>query len=76
MEDKANMQPGSSTTGDIEIDNETIIVTVNKTVTAIANRLNALAQFDGTDSKVGTLVAAASNHDNLCRMDPAWHPWL
>lgn len=26
--------------------------------------------------QVGTLVAAASSHDNLCRMDPAWHPWL
>nr|CAD7263385.1 unnamed protein product [Timema shepardi] len=25
---------------------------------------------------VGTLVAAANSHDNLCRMDPSWHPWL
>jgi transformation/transcription domain-associated protein len=35
-----------------------------------------LAIFDGTDSKVAQLVAAANSHDNLCRMDPAWHPWL
>ena len=27
-------------------------------------------------SKVGQLVAAACSPDNLCRMDPAWHPWL
>lgn len=26
--------------------------------------------------QLATLVAAASSHDNLCRMDPAWHPWL
>ena len=26
--------------------------------------------------KVGQLVAAACSPDNLCRMDPAWHPWL
>lgn len=35
-----------------------------------------LSTFDGTESKVATLVAAANSHDNLCRMDPAWHPWL
>ena len=26
--------------------------------------------------QVGQLVAAACSPDNLCRMDPAWHPWL
>nr|CAH7738958.1 unnamed protein product [Callosobruchus chinensis] len=57
-------------------DAEQIINMVNKAVTSISNRLNSLAQFEGTDSKVATLVAAANNHDNLCRMDPAWHPWL
>ena len=35
-----------------------------------------LATFEGAESKVSTLVAAANSHDNLCRMDPAWHPWL
>ena len=35
-----------------------------------------LATFDGAESRVNTLVAAANSHDNLCRMDPAWHPWL
>ncbi|XP_072379030.1 transcription-associated protein 1 [Diabrotica undecimpunctata] len=55
---------------------EQIINMVNKAVTSISNRLTNLAQFEGTDSKVATLVAAANSPDNLCRMDPAWHPWL
>ncbi|KAJ8314001.1 hypothetical protein KUTeg_008562 [Tegillarca granosa] len=38
--------------------------------------INYLATFDGAESRVSTLVAAANSHDNLCRMDPAWHPWL
>ncbi|XP_050299225.1 transcription-associated protein 1 isoform X2 [Anthonomus grandis grandis] len=55
---------------------EQIINMVNKAINSISSRLNSLAQFDGTDSKVATLVTAASSWDNLCRMDPAWHPWL
>ncbi|XP_046480160.1 transformation/transcription domain-associated protein [Neodiprion pinetum] len=55
---------------------ELLITMVTRAVTAIVTRLNSLANFDGTDSKVGTLVAAANSHDNLCRMDPSWHPWL
>lgn len=35
-----------------------------------------LATFEGAESRVSTLVMAATNNDNLCRMDPAWHPWL
>ncbi|XP_015602005.1 transformation/transcription domain-associated protein [Cephus cinctus] len=55
---------------------ELLITMVTRAVTAIMTRLNSLANFDGTDSKVSTLVAAANSHDNLCRMDPSWHPWL
>ncbi|XP_033222256.1 transformation/transcription domain-associated protein [Belonocnema kinseyi] len=55
---------------------EVLISMVTRAVTAIISRLNSLANFDGTDSKVSTLVAAANSHDNLCRMDPSWHPWL
>ena len=57
-------------------DGEAIINMVGKAVTAITARLTSLSQFDGTESKVGQLVAAACSTDNLCRMDPAWHPWL
>nr|XP_018903777.1 PREDICTED: transformation/transcription domain-associated protein isoform X3 [Bemisia tabaci] len=62
------------TTGDVP--GEMIINLVTKAVTAISNRLNALTTVDGADSKVSTLVAAAKSTDNLCRMDPAWYPWL
>lgn len=78
IEDKLAL-PTAGTSSDNkpgEMDNETLISLVMKAVTVIMNRLNALAVFDGADSKVATLVAAANSHDNLCRMDPAWHPWL
>ncbi|CAG9853589.1 unnamed protein product [Phyllotreta striolata] len=55
---------------------EKIISMVNKAITSISNRLTSLAHFEGTESKVATLVAAANSQDNLCRMDPTWHPWL
>lgn len=78
LEDKSGL-PTAGTSAEskpMEMDNDTIISMVSKAVTVISGRLNALAQFDGPDSKVATLVAAASSPDNLCRMDPAWHPWL
>jgi transformation/transcription domain-associated protein len=57
-------------------DRELIITLVTKAVTVTTQRLTSLSSFDGVDSKVGTLVTTAKSHDNLCRMDPAWHPWL
>lgn len=62
--------------GQGEKDRENIIAMVTKAVNAITQRLSSLSTFDGIESKVSTLVAAANSHDNLCRMDPAWHPWL
>lgn len=59
-----------------QMEGEILIGLVNKAVTAVINRLQSLSTFDGSDSKVSTLVAAANSNDNLCRMDPAWHPWL
>lgn len=59
-----------------DLKGELLITIVSHAVTAIITRLNSLANFDGIDSKVSTLVAAANSHDNLCRMDPSWHPWL
>lgn len=58
------------------MDNQQLVSLVQKAVTAIMTRLHNLAQFEGGESKVNTLVAAANSLDNLCRMDPAWHPWL
>lgn len=65
--------PGSEPS---DMDGEQLIVMVSKAVQAITTRLQNLAKFDGAESSVSTLVAAANSHDNLCRMDPAWHPWL
>ncbi|XP_014255602.1 transformation/transcription domain-associated protein [Cimex lectularius] len=59
-----------------DVAGELIINMVSHAVNSITQHLNSLAQFDGTESKVGTLVNAAKSPDNLCRMDPAWHPWL
>lgn len=58
------------------MDGQQLVSLVQKAVTAIMTRLHNLAQFEGGESKVNTLVAAANSLDNLCRMDPAWHPWL
>lgn len=65
---------GSQAPTDLKGDD--LITMVTRAVNAIIERLNSLANFDGIDSKVSTLVAAANDHDNLCRMDPSWHPWL
>lgn len=59
-----------------EISGDIIISMVTKAVNSIMHRLNSLANFDGSDNKVSTIVSAASSVDNLCRMDPAWYPWL
>lgn len=75
LEDKSGVSGGADNKP-VEMDNETVISMVTKAVNMIMSRLNSLAVFDGPDSKMATLVAAANSHDNLCRMDPAWHPWL
>lgn len=56
---------------------ENMIRLVNKAVNAILNRLTTISYFDNIESKkISILLQQATNHDNLCRMDPAWHPWL
>jgi transformation/transcription domain-associated protein len=72
----SNAEATAATTEQENRDRELIINLVTKAVSAITQRLTSLSSFDGVDSKVGTLVAAAKSTDNLCRMDPAWHPWL
>ncbi|XP_046847243.1 transformation/transcription domain-associated protein-like isoform X2 [Xenia sp. Carnegie-2017] len=59
-----------------QLDNEDLINLVNSAVGSVMTRLQNLAEFDGAETKVSTLVGAAMSADNLCRMDPAWHPWL
>uniref|UniRef100_H2YDF5 Uncharacterized protein n=2 Tax=Ciona savignyi TaxID=51511 RepID=H2YDF5_CIOSA len=66
----------SSTVPPPDMDSEQLVNLVNRAVTSIMSRLENLAQMDGGESTVSTLVEAASSSQNLCRMDPAWHPWL
>lgn len=50
---------------------------VNSVVDTILLRLNKISYFDNIEKKkVSALIQTATNIDNLCRMDPAWHPWL
>ncbi|PSN44253.1 Transcription-associated protein 1 [Blattella germanica] len=73
---KDDCQQESLNPAPADMEGELLINMVTRAVTAIMSRLNMLSNFDGTESKVSTLVTAANSHDNLCRMDPAWHPWL
>lgn len=62
-----------------EVDMESIISLVNNSVNSIMGRLTAISHFDNVNvdnNKMNTLVQTAQNPDNLCRMDPAWHPWV
>ncbi|KAA0197800.1 hypothetical protein HAZT_HAZT001767 [Hyalella azteca] len=58
------------------IDSEALVSRVNKAVTSILARVQALAMLDQSESKATQMVRAVLCVDNLCRMDPAWHPWL
>uniref|UniRef100_UPI00359021B0 transformation/transcription domain-associated protein-like n=1 Tax=Myxine glutinosa TaxID=7769 RepID=UPI00359021B0 len=58
------------------MDSEQFVTLLQKAADAVLARLHSLAVFDGAESKLTTLVAAANSPDNLCRMDPTWHPWL
>lgn len=60
-----------------EVRMEKIIPLVNTSVNLIMGRLNAVSYFENVETnKMGSLVQMAVNPDNLCRMDPAFHPWL
>ncbi|XP_034140404.1 transcription-associated protein 1 isoform X2 [Drosophila guanche] len=50
---------------------------VNSAVDVILMRFNKISYFDSIEiKKISMLIQSATNIDNLCRMDPAWHPWL
>ncbi|KAF6210692.1 hypothetical protein GE061_013799 [Apolygus lucorum] len=69
-------QEDAHNTSPSDVKGEQIITVVTNAINSINARLNSLSHFEGTESKVSTLVVAAKSPDNLCRMDPAWHPWL
>lgn len=60
-----------------EANNEQMKQCVNRTVATIMNRLTAISYFDTVESKrISLLIQMCISADNLCRMDPAWLPWL
>ncbi|XP_055874365.1 transformation/transcription domain-associated protein-like isoform X5 [Biomphalaria glabrata] len=73
---KKKMEETNPTEEPPDMEGEQLVTLVNKAVSAITTRVQNLASFEGAESRVSTLVIAATNTDNLCRMDPAWHPWL
>ncbi|KAH9524767.1 hypothetical protein Btru_027787 [Bulinus truncatus] len=73
---KKKMEETNPTEEPADMEGEQLVTLVNKAVSAITTRVQNLASFEGAESRVSTLVTAATNADNLCRMDPAWHPWL
>uniref|UniRef100_UPI00358FE8D5 transformation/transcription domain-associated protein-like isoform X3 n=1 Tax=Myxine glutinosa TaxID=7769 RepID=UPI00358FE8D5 len=74
---KKTAEDGGAAGGPPEtMDSQQLVTLLQKAAGAVLARLHSLAVFDGAESKVTTLVAAANSPDNLCRMDPAWHPWL
>ena len=42
----------------------------------LTSPLPDLAEFEDGSSKVSVLVSEAANIENICRMDPAWNPWM
>lgn len=63
--------------GSVEVDTDQVILVVEKVVASIMARLNGLCHFEKPEpNKMSQLVQAATNPDNLCCMDPTWHPWL
>ncbi|RUS77842.1 hypothetical protein EGW08_014394 [Elysia chlorotica] len=73
---KKKMEEANPLVEPTDMEGEQLVTLVNKAVAAITTRVQNLASFEGAESRVSTLVTAATNTDNLCRMDPAWHPWL
>ncbi|XP_019851030.1 PREDICTED: transformation/transcription domain-associated protein [Amphimedon queenslandica] len=59
-----------------DVSSEMVTPFVNDAVDITLTRLFNLADFETGKSQVSTLISAASNLDNICRMDPAWNPWL
>ena len=73
----ANGDATTTDKGTVEVDMERIIEIVNKTVNNMTGRLNGLSYIEAAESgKMTALVQAAQSVENLCRMDPAWHPWM
>lgn len=61
---------------DADINSAELISSVSAAVAAITARLSSLTVFNASENKAMSLATTASNIDNLCQMNPVWHPWL
>lgn len=60
-----------------DINCDSVIQAVTQAVGAIKTRLEELMYFDqNEETKMTQLINKAKNPDLLCRMDPAYQPWL
>ncbi|CRK92144.1 CLUMA_CG005737, isoform A [Clunio marinus] len=61
----------------IDINAQHLIKAVSSSVAAIKTRLSELMFYDqDEETKISQLITKASSHNNLSRMDPAFHPWF
>lgn len=59
------------------VESEVLVTIVNRAVSKIYQRLNSIASNDRPlESQSPQLINQATSYDQLCQMDPAWHPWL
>lgn len=59
------------------IESEILIMMVNRAVHKIYQRFSALsADGNPLETQTTQLINQAVSPDQLCQMDPAWHPWL
>lgn len=64
--------------GSENVENPNIIEMVNRVVKKIYQRLDEIGGSNERpfDSQAPQLISRATNLDQLCQTDPAWHPWL
>lgn len=63
--------------GQDTVESEALVMMVSKAVSKIYQRLNAIASNEKPlEGSAQQLLTQATSLDQLCQMDPAWHPWL
>lgn len=63
--------------GQDTVESETLVIMVNKAIGKIYQRLNAIASNERPlEGNAQQLITQATSLEQLCQMDPAWHPWL
>ena len=50
--------------------------TFQSAVNQIMSRLQTAANFEKAESKLPSIISLTTTPENLCRLDPAWYPWL